>query len=410
MSESAYSDARGQGDPSGGTFGYFANRPSAVFDQVCLQADYALRAILSFYRFRQLGGTYETREVDHENEDDKKKRQKKNRGIGIHYVSDHPPVRIFNLSIIALLVLMESAANAYFFGVQSDFGIVGGMLQAAAVSMSNVAIAYFIIGFWGLRHASVPWTEFHTTKKIFGIGAIIIGLMLVIAVNLSAAHYRNLLDLKAVSEPSITAQQTAAELGVAAASVDTATGDVATRTFFPLLEGHCRRVLGSELGQDPVSAAANALCQPLNIHSMDAMILFALGMVIAAFAAFEGRRSDAAFPGFSDAARKVERSREDLQDALEEYYESYEDVVEEINAAINEHAKGGGAPGDDTLSRFTMQNRLDLFAALDARVAPYRSLLETPKEQLQYEFAVGDSAVEAYDLPHLRSKKTGGVA
>ena len=160
---------------------YFANRPSPEYDEVVLQADYAARAAISFYRFRQLGGgrngtTPET-----------KMKFGKSTGRGIHYVSDHPQVRILNLSVIALLILFESAANAYFFAQQSEFGISGGIFQAAAVSLANVATSYFIIGFWGLRHASIGLDpnksllgfDSRNVTKAFGIVAVIMGIIIV---------------------------------------------------------------------------------------------------------------------------------------------------------------------------------------------------------------------------------------
>ena len=96
---------------------YFANRPSPEYDEVVLQADYAARAAISFYRFRQLGGGRNGTTPE------SKMKFGKSTGRGIHYVSDHPQVRILNLSVIALLILFESAANAYFFAQQSEFGI-----------------------------------------------------------------------------------------------------------------------------------------------------------------------------------------------------------------------------------------------------------------------------------------------
>ena len=240
---------------------YFAERPSPEYDEVMLQADYASRAAISFYRFRQLGGgrngkTPETRI-----------QFGRSTGKGIHYVSDHPQVRILNLSVIALLILFESAANAYFFAQQSEFGISGGIFQAAAVSLANVATSYFIIGFWGLRHASIAtdpdkkmWDfDSRNIIRAFGILAVIIGVIMVLLVNLSAAHYRNLLDLRAE--------------GLAAPTDFTTTFP---RFFIP--KEVCDSILTSDIGQSIGGAATNAMCRPFALHSLDAMELFALGL------------------------------------------------------------------------------------------------------------------------------------
>ena len=265
---------------------YFAQRPSQEFDEVMLQADYAARATINFYRFRQLGGGRENKAGENKGHKSTEKPMKLGRstGRGIHYVSDHPQVRMFNFSVIILLVLFESAANAYFFARQSEFGISGGMFQAAAVSLANVSTSYFIIGFWGLRHASMPigdrsifnWDRRNVIRG-FGVLAIILGVIMVLLVNLSAAHYRNILDLRAEGLPSPTEFTT-------------------TWPRFFIGQDTCDAILQSDIGQSIGSAATNAMCRPFALHSLDAMVLFALGLAISALAAFEGRRSDSPFP------------------------------------------------------------------------------------------------------------------
>ena len=121
-------------------------RPSDAFNQVVLQADYTTRAALSFYRFRQLGGDYHlprkrkraTQSTSDEANSNAGTRNEKlklgqSTGRGVHYISSHPKVPMLQMSIIALMIIFESAANAYFFAKQSEFGLAGGIFQAAAV-------------------------------------------------------------------------------------------------------------------------------------------------------------------------------------------------------------------------------------------------------------------------------------
>ncbi len=341
---------------------YFASHQSPEFDNVVLQSDYASRAALSFYRFRRLGGGRSGR-IESGNDSN---------GKGIHYVSDHPEVRILSLSVIALLILFESAANAYFFAQQSEFGLFGGLFQAAAVSLANVATSYFIIGFWGLRHASMPGSlrnpdtgKIHLFNdrniiKFFGFFAIIIGVIMVLLINLSAAHYRNILDLKALGDNFPVFE---------------------TSTFprFLIDADVCKAVLTSEIGPTIGSATTNAMCRPFALHSLDAMVLFALGMAISALAVFEGRRADAPYPGFSDAARQFERSRRDVQDALEEYYESFDDIVERATQTQ-------GGPLDH-------KQRMALRQAMDDAIMDYKLLLTTDGDILRDEFQLSHDIV-----------------
>ena len=391
--------------------GYYASRPSAELDEVRIQADYLARSMVSFWRFRELGGGSRPPNKD------EPLRLGDHSGQGVHYVSDHPEVRILSLSFIFLLVIFESAANAYFFASESEFGLFGGVFQAAAVSLANVATSYFIIGYWGLRHISVPlsreqnasdsfavagllvalvsvvfalyfatngnfappfWVSAALTLaglgvlawfrirdgriyiKLFGFFAICFGVATVLMVNLSAAHYRNILDLQA--------------LGMTFPEVKS--------TTFPrfFIEPEvCDAVLKSDIGNTIGTAATNAMCRPFALHSLDAMVLFALGLAISALAAFEGRKADSAFPGLSDAARHFEGARRDLQYALEDYYDSYEDVIEEIERDFDGKLNGA--------------DKVNLRRAMDTTVEKYAVMLETADKLLADEFDVDGEVV-----------------
>lgn len=342
---------------------YFASHQSPEFDDVVLQSDYAARAALSFYRFRRLGGGRSGRIES----------GRDTSGKGIYYVSDHPEVRILSLSVIALLILFESAANAYFFAQQSEFGLFGGLFQAAAVSLANVSVSYFIIGFWGLRHASMPGSLERDSEtgqrhlfsdrniiKFFGFFAIIVGVMMVLLINLSAAHYRSILEMQALGQslPPIT------EVGF---------------PRFWMSESTCMAVINSDVGQSIGAAATNAICRPTELHSLDAIVLLFLGLAISCLATFEGRRADAPYPGFSDAARQFERSRRDVQDALDEYYDSFDDIVVRVFET----------QGDEVTARQKMAIR----EAMDDAIMPYKKLLTTNGDILRDEFQLSNDII-----------------
>ena len=371
-------------------------RPSDAFNEVVLQADYTTRASLSFYRFRQLGGDYRVKNEKYE--DHKKRRAEKKKaaehsgaiesqnvdtgpeparnrklklgeatGRGVHYVSSHPKVPLLQMSIIALMILFESAANAYFFAKQSEFGLAGGVFQAAAVSLANVAVSFFIIGYWGLRHISMPIDR----ETIFGrrnlyilngLIAIIVGSILVLLVNLSAAHYRNILDIQALG-------------------LELPEG-IGTQFFphFMVSPDVCEAILTSDLGNTIGSAATNAMCRPFALHSLDAMVLLALGLAIAAVAAFEGRRLDSPFPGFSDAARQLESARVDLEDALDDFEQSYEDIFELVK-----EIKGADLTAGEKM--IVMNTMTDM-------ILPYQNLLRTSDKILSDEFGLEKEIID----------------
>lgn len=360
-------------------------RPSDAFNEVTLQADYTTRAALSFYRFRQLGGDYHlpTRKKKRrqespegaDNETEQGLRHPKLRlgqttGRGVHYISSHPKVPLFQLSIIALMIIFESAANAYFFAKQSEFGLAGGIFQAAAVSLANVATSFFLIGYWGLRHISMPWDSDNLRSRrnlyiVMGVVAILVGLALVFLVNLSAAHYRNILDLEALGK-----------------SFPEGLPTKSWSPFFLIDKDVCSTILNSDLGSTIGAAATNAMCRPAALHSLDAMVLLALGLSIAAFAAFEGRRLDSPFPGFSDAARSLESARSDLRDALYMFEDSYEDIKEEIV-----EVKG---------SELTPKEKMLIHRTMSRMVAPYIKLLRTTDDGLSDEFGLDHEIVDQF--------------
>ena len=364
-------------------------RPSDAYNEVILQADYTTRAALSFYRFRQLGGDYHL---------PRKKKQKASNspqggeteasprheklklnqttGRGVHYISSHPKVPMLQMSIIALMIIFESAANAYFFAKQSEFGLAGGIFQAAAVSLANVATAFFIVGYWGMRHISMPidWENIFSRRNLYvlmGLIAIIIGLSLVFLVNLSAAHYRNILDMQALGQSLPEGLPT---------------------TVFPhfiVNPAVCEEILKSPLGDTIGSAATNAMCRPFALHSLDAMVLFALGLAIAAFAAFEGRRLDSPFPGFSDAARGLERARVELRDALYDFEDSYEDIKE----VVLEVKYGEDEMEDKKLSP---REKMIIHRTMAEMMAPYQELLRTTDDGLSDEFGLEHKIIDQF--------------
>ncbi|MFN3212786.1 MAG: hypothetical protein ACE37M_06770 [Henriciella sp.] len=365
-------------------------RPSDAYNQVILQADYTTRAALSFYRFRQLGGDYhlpakrkkKADEADTSSQSGEanarhaKLKLGQTTGRGVHYISSHPKVPMLQMSIIALMIIFESAANAYFFAKESEFGLAGGIFQAAAVSLANVATAFFIVGYWGMRHISMPFDIDNIFSRrnlyvVMGLVAIIVGLSLVFLVNLSAAHYRNILDMQALGQ------------GLPA--------DLPTTVLphFIVDPAVCDKILSSPLGETLGSAATNAMCRPFALHSLDAMVLFALGLAIAAFAAFEGRRLDSPFPGFSDSARGLERARSDLQDALYDFEESYEDIKE----LVLEVKYGPEEMEDKDLSA---QEKMIIHRTMQEMVAPYQKLLRTTDDGLSDEFGLEHAIIDQF--------------
>jgi exonuclease VII small subunit len=186
----------------------------------------------------------------------------------------YPASHLLHFSVLASLVLFEGLANAYFFSTGSDLGLLGGWLQAITVSFTNVIAAFFLIGFLGLRHMSNPRKP--AQAVLAGLGTLV-AVFALIVLNLSAAHFRDLLEFNA------------ATLAMGASDV---TGLVLA----------------------PVSAA---IADPFGIQTLEALLLLVLGVTFAIIAAYKGRTFDDAIPGYGGVTRRLEAATTALEKALE---------------------------------------------------------------------------------------------
>ena len=167
----------------------------------------------------------------------------------------YPKSHILHFSVLAALVLFEGLANAYFFSKGSDLGLLGGWLQAITVSFTNVIAAFFLVGFLGLRHMSNLRKPVIASLAAVGV---VVSVIALIALNLTASHFRDLLELNAAT--------------LALGGAET-TGTVLT----------------------PVTEART---NPFGIQTLEALLLFVLGTTFAAIAAYKGRTFDDAIPGY----------------------------------------------------------------------------------------------------------------
>ncbi len=186
----------------------------------------------------------------------------------------YPTSHILHFSVLASLVLFEGLANAYFFSTGSDLGLLGGWLQAITVSFTNVIAAFFLIGFLGLRHMSNPHKP--VTAGLAAVGTLL-GVSALLVLNLSAAHFRDLLEFNA-------------------ATLAMGAGDV------------------TGLVLAPVTAA---MADPFGIETLEALLLLVLGVTFAVIAAFKGRTFDDAIPGYGGVTRRLETASAELEKALE---------------------------------------------------------------------------------------------
>ena len=179
----------------------------------------------------------------------------------IQRAPSYPDSHIMTFSILAGLILFEGLANAYFFSKGSDLGLLGGWIQAITVASANVICSFFVIGFLGLRMLQNPHRPFSFAAAIVFVP---LAALFILFLNLSAAHYRDLLEINA----AVLAQGGVEQTGEMLTPVTRAL------TFAPF-------------------------------ETLEALLLFGLGVTFAIIAAFKGATFDDRLIGYGAAHRRL---------------------------------------------------------------------------------------------------------
>jgi hypothetical protein len=89
------------------------------------------------------------------------------------------------IGVLLVLFVFEVFLNGFFLAKGSDLGYLGGAAEAFTFALMNIGVAFLIavVGVRELNHRNV-------FRKLFGLVALIGYLALMIAINLSLAHYR----------------------------------------------------------------------------------------------------------------------------------------------------------------------------------------------------------------------------
>lgn len=194
-----------------------------------------------------------------------------------------PSSRWTSFGLLFVLLAVESALNGMFFAKGSDYGLVGGIGTAIGISLVNVSFA-FVLGLWPAR-----WMR-HSNLAIKFIGAVSLlsGIALITGVHAFAAHLR--------------------EATTASVNEDEA-GRVAWQSF---------------------------VNNPLSIHDLNSVYLFALGMLFAALAIFKGYTFDDPFPGYGSVTRRFSRAQDDYSDEHSSVFDDLEDTRQEIATNLDD--------------------------------------------------------------------------
>lgn len=186
---------------------------------------------------------------------------------------------LIGLSLI--MIVVESAGNAYLFSQKNTLGLLGGLMAAFIVSVANVSLS----SMFGMATRYINCQGFRNLyKKVIGLGFFVTWVGFAVGYNLAVAHFRD-------------AVETIGEWREA--------GVVAIQT---LLEN------------------------PIGLHTMESYVLFIIGAFISILAFLKGYNHSDPYPGYAKVAHDVLIAREDYVDQLEEAIET---LAEHRDNAVN---------------------------------------------------------------------------
>ncbi len=236
---------------------------------------------------------------------------------GIARDAHYPASPILGFGILSILVLVEACINGVLFAETSDRGLFGGWLEAMALAITNVGVAFLVgsIILPQLNRRSLP------AKAAGGLLALA-GLAALVAVNLFGAHYR---DFKATAaKAELAAQAVAAPRRETSAPIigqkpaSETPGFKAPPPPFPSAAAEAaKRALAEEKGKRSEMEALRKVFQaPFEIESFTSLFLLIIGLCAATVAAADGYKFDDPCPGYGKRHRRYAEAREASAAAL----------------------------------------------------------------------------------------------
>ncbi|WP_420857873.1 hypothetical protein [Marivivens marinus] len=215
------------------------------------------------------------------------------------------------IAIGMLLLLIETVLNGYLFAQNNVLGMLGGILAALLVSISNVGVSS-LAGYFSryLNHRNLLW-------KLLGLLVLVFWICYAAGFNLAVAHFRD----------------------------------------------------GVEQTGDWTFAAENALetltTEPLGIASIESWLLVLIGVLISLLAFLKGLHTDDPYPGYGKVSRAVLAAREayasELEAAIGELEHKRDAAIDELRDAHDEVRQGIGEAVDALFGQSSLRSQLSSF-------------------------------------------------
>ena len=185
-------------------------------------------------------------------------------------------------SVLALMIVVEGALNAFFFAQGLDSGLLGGFVYAGVLAALNLGTA-FVIG-----KSGIPFVVHRrAAPRAVGIIAITAAVFCLTGVGLTIAHFREAMTAEAA---------------------------------------------------DAAAAAWNALRDsPFGLRDISSWLLFAISVAFATAALFDGLFSDDVYPGYGRCDRRARACREECLEELQEIREELEHMKDDALEDFDRH-------------------------------------------------------------------------
>lgn len=261
---------------------------------------------------------------------------------GINRLPIEPAHAILGFGILALMFVVESAANASFFSTTHPGGLFGAVFEAAAISIVNIAIG-FIIGILCLRYIQLP-SVFWKLGMTLLLGALLVG---AVVFNFAAAHYREAFQL-----------------------------------ISPDVEGFMAKA----------SALAIELVKQRrwNLAGFQSYLMVVVGLLIVALAAYKGYTWLDPYPGYGRVAGH-------LRDETHKYLALIDDLVDQLKGRNKE------AVDDIRGSIIDIRRRDEEYGTIVAQRARLAVRYNAHLDSLQ---RVGDTLLKMYRAANRAARKT----
>ena len=207
---------------------------------------------------------------------------------GLHYrAAAYPESRVYHFAVVAALALVEWVSLATFYAEGSDFGLLGGVLIAMALSIVNISLA--ILSGSLLRYVNHRSPH----RKWSALGAATFLYACFVLVTLAAAHYRVATNDVAQSQPA----------------VPTASGEMpSARAPGDVDQWRAARLAWQRFASNP-----------LGFEDVFSWILVVLAVVFGIFASSKGYGLDDPYPGYGELDRDLKAKRAVYEAAKAEY-------------------------------------------------------------------------------------------